>query len=82
MAIVSVDDRGRLTIPKELGIRGTRAIIIPVGSFFVAIPLPDSPLEAAEGWLETDKTREQLKASAERLAADDAVSRVRRRDQA
>ena len=82
MAIVSVDDRGRMTIPKELGIRSTRAIIIPAGSFFVAIPLPDSPLEAAKGWLDTDRTREQLKASAERLAAGDAVSRARRREQA
>ena len=82
MAVVSVDDRGRLTIPKELGIRGTRAIIIPAGSFFVAIPLPEVPLEAAEGWLDSDKTRGQLKASADKHAAEDAVGRARRRKQA
>ena len=64
-AIVSVDDRGSLTIPKELGVRGTRVIIIPAGSFFVTIPLPDIPLEIAEGWLKTDKTRKMLKESAE-----------------
>jgi len=42
MTVVSVDDRGRITIPKEMGIRNTRAIIIPAGSFLVTIPLPES----------------------------------------
>ena len=81
MAVVSVDDRGRLTIPKELGVRSTRVVIIPAGSFFVTIPLPGTPLETAEGWLKTDKTRGTLKEIAEKSASDDAVKRARRREQ-
>lgn len=82
MAVVSVDDRGRLTIPKELGIRGTRVVIIPAGSFFVTIPLPDTPLQTSGGWLDSEKTREELKEIAEKTASDDAVERAKRRNQA
>lgn len=81
MAIVKVDERGRMTIPKELGVRKTKTIIIPAGSFFVVIPLPKVPHEEAEGWLSTKKDREGLKALAERMAREDAVKRARRRKQ-
>ena len=81
MAVVPVDERGRLTIPKELGIRNTRAILIPAGSFIVAIPLPENPVEKAEGWLKTGKTRVELKRLSEEKAREDAVSRAKRREQ-
>jgi hypothetical protein len=38
-------------------------------------------LTLAEGWLESEKTSDQLMELAEEKAAEDAVSRVRRRDQ-
>jgi len=82
MAVVSVDDRGRITIPKEMGIRNTRAIIIHAGSFLVTIPLPQSPQTESEGWLETEKSREELQILAEKLAGDDAIKRAKRRNQA
>ena len=82
MSIVSVDDRGRITIPKELGIRNTRVVIIPAGSFFVTIPLPESPMKTAEGWLDSEKTKAELKAAAEKKASVDAVERAKRRKQA
>jgi bifunctional DNA-binding transcriptional regulator/antitoxin component of YhaV-PrlF toxin-antitoxin module len=82
MVVVPIDERGRLTIPKEIGIRDTRAIIIPAGSFIVAIPLPREPHREAEGWLDTDKTRSELKALAEEAAMEDAAKRARRRRQA
>lgn len=81
MAIVKVDDRGRMTIPKELGIRGTKTIIIPAGSFFIVIPLPKIPFEEAEGWLDTEKDRRNLKILAEKMAGEEAVKRARRRKQ-
>jgi bifunctional DNA-binding transcriptional regulator/antitoxin component of YhaV-PrlF toxin-antitoxin module len=40
MSVVEIDERGRMTVPKKLGLRKSRAIIIPAGSFFVTIPLP------------------------------------------
>lgn len=81
MAVVPVDERGRLTIPKEMGIRDTRAVIIPAGSFIVAIPLPKEPHKEAEGWLDTDKTRVELKSLAESAAMEDASRRAGRRKQ-
>lgn len=81
MAVVSVDERGRMSIPKEIGVRGARAIVIPAGSFFVVIPLPKQPSEFAKAWLPTEKKRSELKAAAERNARRDAVARARRRKQ-
>ncbi|MEM1570490.1 MAG: VapB-type antitoxin [Candidatus Bathyarchaeia archaeon] len=81
MTVVKVDERGRMTIPKELGVRETRAIIIPAGSFFIAIPLPKTPHEKAGDWLDTEKDRRELKALAERGAREDAVKRAKRRKQ-
>ncbi|MBS7612674.1 VapB-type antitoxin [Candidatus Bathyarchaeota archaeon] len=81
MAVVKVDERGRMTIPKELGIRETRTIIIPAGSFFIAIPLPKTPHEKAGGWLATEKDRRELKTLAERAAREDTVKRAKKRKQ-
>ena len=75
MSIVSVDDRGRMTIPKEMGLRGTRAVIIHAGSFIVAIPLPTDPHKVAEGWLDTDKTTSELKAGTDKTAQEEASKR-------
>jgi bifunctional DNA-binding transcriptional regulator/antitoxin component of YhaV-PrlF toxin-antitoxin module len=81
VAVVKVDERGRMTIPKELGIRETKAVIMPAGSFFVAIPLPKKPHEKAKDWLITSKSRKELKIMAEKAAREDAVKRVKRRKQ-
>jgi len=75
MAIVKVDERGRITIPKKLGIRETKAVIIPAGSFFVTIPLPKTPHEKAKDWLATQKSRIELKVAAEKAAREDAAKR-------
>ncbi len=82
MAIVTVDDRGRLTIPKEIGLRGSRVVIIPAGSFFVTIPLPSSPLETAGDWLDTEMDTKTMKTMGDKLASKDAVDRANRRKQA
>jgi len=81
MAVVAVDERGRLTIPKEYQVRKTRATIIPSGSFFIVVPLPSSPLKVTEGWLPSDLGRRALKDSAEKAARKDAVQRAKRRKQ-
>ncbi len=81
MAVVRVDERGRMTIPREMGIRDTRAVVIPAGNFFITIPLPKAPREEAEGWMATGKDRRQLKKLAESIARRDAVRRSKRRGQ-
>jgi len=81
VAVVRVDDRGRMVIPKEFGVRATRAVVIPAGSFLVVIPLPGAPHEKAGGWLTSARSRVELKRAAEEAARRDAVERARRRGQ-
>jgi bifunctional DNA-binding transcriptional regulator/antitoxin component of YhaV-PrlF toxin-antitoxin module len=38
MAVVIVDERGRLTIPSELHVRDTKATLIPAGPFLIKRP--------------------------------------------
>jgi len=70
-----------MVIPKEFGVRATRAVVIPAGSFLVVIPLPGAPHEKAGGWLTSARSRVELKRAAEEAARRDAVERARRRGQ-
>lgn len=81
MAVVPVDDRGRITLPKDAVTRGSRAVVIPAGSFVVVIPLPKEPLKKAASWLPSKHSRLDLKKKAEVLAQKDAVKRAKRRRQ-
>jgi bifunctional DNA-binding transcriptional regulator/antitoxin component of YhaV-PrlF toxin-antitoxin module len=81
MSVVEIDERGRLTIPKKIGLRKSRALIIPAGTFFVTIPLPKTPQKEAENWISTEKERKELKIHAEKTAREDAVNRAKRRHQ-
>lgn len=81
MSMVEIDERGRMTIPRKIGLRKSRAFIIPAGSFFVTIPLPKTPQKEAGEWLPTNKERKELKTQAEKLAREDAVKRAKRRHQ-
>lgn len=82
MAVVVVDERGRLTIPSQLRVKDTKATLIPAGSFLIIVPIPSQPLEASAGWLQTKIANKELKALAEKQARSDAVKRARRRKQA
>jgi len=79
MTLVTVDDRGRMTIPKEMSVKKTRAVIIPAGSFLIVIPLPAKPEAVASSWLPTERSRRELKESAEEAAREDALKRADRR---
>jgi 5,10-methylene-tetrahydrofolate dehydrogenase/methenyl tetrahydrofolate cyclohydrolase len=81
MAVVRVNNRGNMTIPEEVGVRGTRAVIINAGSFFIGIPLLKTPYLTAKDWLVSEKTRRDLKDLAEKAGMADAVNRAKRRKQ-
>ena len=81
MAVVNIDSRGRLTIPRKMKVKSTKAIIIPAGSFFIIIPIPPEPVKYAKNWLKTSRTRRGLKKMAEELARKDTVKRAKRRKQ-
>lgn len=80
--MVEVDDRGRFTIPKEIGLRGTKVIVIPASTFFIVLPLHGDPYQYAKNWLKTSKTTDELKQQAEEAAYEDAASRTKRREEA
>jgi bifunctional DNA-binding transcriptional regulator/antitoxin component of YhaV-PrlF toxin-antitoxin module len=81
MSVVEIDKRGRMTIPKNAGIKQSRAIVIDAGAFFITIPLTKTPEKETENWLPASVERKDLKVEAERLAGDDAVRRAKRRNQ-
>jgi bifunctional DNA-binding transcriptional regulator/antitoxin component of YhaV-PrlF toxin-antitoxin module len=80
MAVVAVDDRGRVTFPKETAVR-ERVVLIPAGSFYIVVPLPSKPEEYAGRWLKSAGSRKGLKAAAERLALKETRRRAKRRKQ-
>jgi bifunctional DNA-binding transcriptional regulator/antitoxin component of YhaV-PrlF toxin-antitoxin module len=81
VSVVEIDERGRMTIPKKIGLKKSRAIVIPAGSYFITIPLSPNPQQQAQNWLPTSKERSELKSQAEESAKEDAVKRAKRRKQ-
>lgn len=81
MSVVEIDEKGRMTIPKRIGLSKTRAVVISVGSFLVVIPIDGYPYEVASSWLKIEQDVRAIKMAAEEKAAEDAVGRVKRRKQ-
>jgi len=79
LSVVEVDDRGRFTIPKGIGVRKAKAVVIPAGTYFLVIPITGDPYDYAKDWLKTGETSQKLKDVADELAAEDADKRQRRR---
>jgi len=80
--VVKIDERGRVTLPKDFCMRSGRAAVISAGTFLVFIPISSKPAEAARGWLKSKRERAELKKIAEKRAREDAVSRAKRRERA
>lgn len=78
MPVVSIGKRGRMTFPKETGVRGEKAVLVSTGSFYTIIPIPEEPEKYAEGWLDTEKSRKELKKLAKEEAQKEAKKRARR----
>jgi len=81
MSVVSIDERGRITLPKGIREMGDRAVVISAGSFAIVIPIPREPEKVVEGWLKSRRGRKELGLLAEKKARADAVARARRRKQ-
>jgi bifunctional DNA-binding transcriptional regulator/antitoxin component of YhaV-PrlF toxin-antitoxin module len=81
LSVVEVDDRGRFTIPKEIGLRGTKVIVIPASTYFIVLPLHGDPYKYAKNWLKTTKSTETLKREADEAAQEDAAKVAKRREE-
>ncbi len=74
MSIVEIDDRGRVTIPKEIRIEADKALVIPMGDSYMVIPMPRAPIE-----FDMSDTGESAKERAEKKLAEEVGLRTRRR---
>ena len=74
MSDVTLDERGRLTLPKELREEyGDRYHIVEIHDGIKLVPVADDPLEALrEEFADVDKTAERLRAEAREAGLDEA----------
>ncbi|MCE4621486.1 MAG: hypothetical protein F7B95_03485 [Desulfurococcales archaeon] len=81
MAIVAtVDDRGRVKLPKGIVKPGDRVLIINAGSRLVLIPIPPRPLEFSSGWIKAPIDRRKAKRIADEAALSEVQAKLERRD--
>jgi len=74
MSEATLDDRGRLTLPKEIRERyGDRYHVVDVHDGIKLIPVADDPLDALrDEFADVEKTAEELREEARRAALDEA----------
>lgn len=74
MSDATLDDRGRLTLPKELRERyGERYHVVDVHDGIKLIPVADDPLEALrDEFADIDKSADELRHAAREAALDEA----------
>jgi bifunctional DNA-binding transcriptional regulator/antitoxin component of YhaV-PrlF toxin-antitoxin module len=74
MPDATLDDRGRLTLPKEIRERyGDRYHIVEMHDGIKLVPVADDPLDALrDEFADVDKTAEELREEAREAALDEA----------
>ncbi|RLM63695.1 AbrB/MazE/SpoVT family DNA-binding domain-containing protein [Halorubrum sp. Atlit-26R] len=74
MSETTLDDRGRMTLPKELRERyGDRYRIVEVHDGIKLIPVAEDPLDALrDEFAEVEKTADELREEAREAAFDEA----------
>jgi len=74
MSDATLDDRGRLTLPKEIRERyGDRYHIVQIHDGIKLIPVAENPLDALrEEFAEVEKTADELREGARTSALDEA----------
>ena len=71
MSIVEIDERGRVTIPKEMRIEAEKALIIPMGETYMVVPIPKAPAE-----FDLKVSGKSAKEAAERRLSSDVKGRM------
>jgi len=66
MTIVSIDSRRRIYLPKKLGIKADKAIILPRGDNFLMIPVPKDIIP-----IKSDMPTKKLRKMAEKKAKNE-----------
>lgn len=75
MSLVDLDDRGRLTLPKELrrAMDMKKVLVVNAGDHLKLIPIPEDPFKALKGALSSEKSFKEHREQAERLAEEEAL---------
>lgn len=74
MSDVTLDDRGRLTLPKDVRERhGDRYRVVELHDGIKLVPIADDPLEALrEEFMDVEKSADELREEARETALDEA----------
>ncbi|MBD3206240.1 AbrB/MazE/SpoVT family DNA-binding domain-containing protein [Candidatus Bathyarchaeota archaeon] len=75
MSLVELDERGRLTLPKELrrAMDLKRVIVVNAGDHLKLIPIPEDPFQALKGAISSEKPFKEHREKATRLAEEEAL---------
>jgi len=76
LSLVKVDSQRRIYIPKEIPFKADKAIIVPYGTSFLLIPVPEKVIE-----IDVKASVTELKKRAEEKAKDEVAMRMERRRQ-
>lgn len=71
MSILELDQKGRLTLPKNIRDSldiGKKVLLINAGDHLKIIPLPSDPFQVLHGAFNTEKSFEELRKQAELTA--------------
>ena len=74
MSLVDLDERGRLTLPKELrrAMNMEKVVVVNAGDHLKLIPVPKDPFKALKGAISYDKPFKDHREQATRLAEEEA----------
>jgi bifunctional DNA-binding transcriptional regulator/antitoxin component of YhaV-PrlF toxin-antitoxin module len=75
MSILELDDKGRLTLPKDVRRSleiGKKVLVINAGDHLKIIPLPSDPFQTLHGAFNIQKPFKQLRKQAELTAETEA----------
>jgi len=75
MSILELDQKGRLTLPKDIRESldiGKKVLIINAGDHLKVIPLPSDPFKTLHGAFNTKKPFKELRKQAEKTAQNEA----------
>jgi len=75
LSILELDDKGRLTIPKQIRESleiGRKVLIINAGDHLKIIPLPSDPFQSLHGAFNIKKSFRELRKQAELIGENEA----------
>jgi DNA-binding transcriptional regulator/RsmH inhibitor MraZ len=74
LSLVDLDERGRLTLPKELrrAMNMKKVVVVNAGDHLKLIPVPGDPFEALKGAISSEKPFKEHREQATRLAEEEA----------